>query len=173
MARCCMLLARRATCVTLILLNARRKRPTTTWPGCTTCSNSTVLSATRLTPPFRSRPNHDHNWRSPMSSENPWKGSKRPIHAATAWIALAFGIAVMAQVAPAYAEKNYGPGVSDSEIKIGQTMPYSGPLSGMGTHGRAMAAYFAKINQEGGVNGRKLTLISLDDGYSPPKTVEH
>ena len=62
--------------------------------------------------------------------------------------------------------------MSDTEIKIGQTMPYSGPLSGMGTHGKAMAAYFAKLNSEGGVNGRRINLISLDDGYSPAKTVE-
>src|SRR5579883_1446617 len=63
-------------------------------------------------------------------------------------------------------------GISASEIKIGQTMPYSGPLSAYSTLGKAMAAYFAKVNAEGGVNGRKIDLISLDDGYSPPKTVE-
>jgi branched-chain amino acid transport system substrate-binding protein len=71
-----------------------------------------------------------------------------------------------------YAEKRYGPGVTDSEIKIGQTMPYSGPLSAFGTIGRAQSAYFDMINREGGVNGRKINLISLDDGYSPPRTVE-
>lgn len=59
-----------------------------------------------------------------------------------------------------------------AEIKIGQTMPYSGPASAYGTIGRVEAAYFKKINDEGGINGKKLTLISLDDGYSPPKTVE-
>jgi len=75
-------------------------------------------------------------------------------------------------VGPALAEKNYGPGVTDTEIKLGQTMPYSGPLSGIGTTGRVELAYFTKINGEGGVNGRKVTLISLDDAYSPPKTVE-
>ena len=73
---------------------------------------------------------------------------------------------------PALAQKSYGPGVTDTEIKIGQTMPYSGPLSGLGTHGRTMSAYFTKLNDEGGVNGRRIKLISLDDGYSPPKTVE-
>lgn len=72
----------------------------------------------------------------------------------------------------AFAEKTYGPGVNDTEIKLGQTMPYSGPASAYGTMGRAMAAYFAKVNYEGGVNGRKLKLISLDDGFSPPKSVE-
>src|SRR4051794_11432556 len=72
----------------------------------------------------------------------------------------------------ALAEKKYGPGVTDTEIKIGQTMPYSGPASLYSTVGKAMAAYFDRINAEGGVNGRKIRLISLDDGYSPPKAVE-
>lgn len=69
-------------------------------------------------------------------------------------------------------EKKYGPGVTDTEIKLGQTMPYSGPNSALGTIGRATAAYYRMINEHGGVNGRKINLISLDDGYSPPKTVE-
>jgi ABC-type branched-subunit amino acid transport system substrate-binding protein len=73
---------------------------------------------------------------------------------------------------PALAEKKYGPGVTDTEIKIGQTMPYSGPASAYSASGKAEAAYFRKINADGGVNGRKIKLISLDDGYSPPKTVE-
>jgi branched-chain amino acid transport system substrate-binding protein len=64
------------------------------------------------------------------------------------------------------------PGVTDAEIKIGQTMPYSGPASAYGVIGKADAAYFKMINDGGGINGRKLNLISLDDGYSPPKTVE-
>ena len=71
---------------------------------------------------------------------------------------------------PAHAEN--APGVSDTEIKIGQTMPYSGPASAYGVIGRAEAAYFRMINEQGGINGRKLTLISVDDEYSPPKTVE-
>jgi len=83
---------------------------------------------------------------------------------------LAIACAVGTDVA--LAEKRYGPGVTDTEIRIGQTMPYSGPASSYGTAGKAEAAYFAKINAEGGVNGRKITLISLDDGYSPPRTVE-
>lgn len=66
----------------------------------------------------------------------------------------------------------YGPGVSDKEITIGQTMPYSGPASAYSTIGKAETAYFKMINDEGGINGRKINLISLDDGYSPPKTVE-
>ncbi len=64
------------------------------------------------------------------------------------------------------------PGVTDTEIKIGQTMPYSGPASAYGAIGRAEAAYFKMLNEQGGVNGRKINFISLDDGYSPPKTVE-
>jgi len=64
------------------------------------------------------------------------------------------------------------PGVTDTEIKIGQTMPYSGPASAYGVIGRVETAYFKMINEQGGINGRKINLISLDDGYSPPKTVE-
>jgi branched-chain amino acid transport system substrate-binding protein len=70
------------------------------------------------------------------------------------------------------ADKSYGPGVTDTEIKIGQTAPYSGPVSAYGTLGKAMSAYFAKVNDEGGINGRKVRLLSLDDAFSPPKTVE-
>ena len=73
---------------------------------------------------------------------------------------------------PAAAQKKYGPGVSDTEIRIGQTMPYSGPVSFYGIEGRAQEAYFRKVNEAGGINGRKITLISLDDAFSPPKTVE-
>jgi branched-chain amino acid transport system substrate-binding protein len=64
------------------------------------------------------------------------------------------------------------PGVTDSEIKIGQTMPYSGPASAYGVIGRTEAAYFKMINEQGGINGRKINFISLDDSYSPPKAVE-
>ena len=64
------------------------------------------------------------------------------------------------------------PGVTDTEIKIGQTMPYSGPASAYGVIGKTELAYFKMINEQGGVNGRKINLISLDDAYSPPKTVE-
>jgi len=70
------------------------------------------------------------------------------------------------------AENRYGPDVSDSEIKIGQTMPYSGALAAYGAIGRAQLAYFAKLNAEGGINGRRVTLISLDDGYNYAKTLE-
>ncbi|HEV2546506.1 MAG TPA: ABC transporter substrate-binding protein [Stellaceae bacterium] len=89
------------------------------------------------------------------------------------WLFGASGMVLaLALATPAAAEKKYAPGVSDTEIKIGQTMPYSGPASSYGTIGKAEAAYFKMINEQGGVNGRKINLISLDDGYSPPKTVE-
>ncbi|MGE5118320.1 MAG: ABC transporter substrate-binding protein [Betaproteobacteria bacterium] len=82
------------------------------------------------------------------------------------------GLALAFAAPSALAQKKYDPGASDTEIKVGQTMPYSGPASAYGTIGKAEAAYFRKVNEEGGVNGRKINLISLDDGYSPPKTVE-
>jgi branched-chain amino acid transport system substrate-binding protein len=72
----------------------------------------------------------------------------------------------------AHAAKSYGPGVDDSEIKLGQTMPYSGPASAYASVGLAEAAYFRMLNERGGINARKINLISLDDGYSPPRTVE-
>ncbi len=72
----------------------------------------------------------------------------------------------------ALAQKKYDPGASDTEIKLGNAMPYSGPVSAYGTIGKASAAYFKMINEQGGVNGRKINYISLDDAYSPPKTVE-
>src|SRR5712675_56366 len=72
----------------------------------------------------------------------------------------------------AVAEKKYDPGATETEIKIGQTMPYSGPNSAYGTEGRAEAAYFRMINDQGGINGRKINFISLDDAFSPPRTVE-
>jgi branched-chain amino acid transport system substrate-binding protein len=73
---------------------------------------------------------------------------------------------------PARAAKQYGPGVTDTEIKIGNTGPYSGPASSYGTIPKSTAAYFRMINEKGGVNGRKINFISYDDAYSPPKTVE-
>ena len=74
--------------------------------------------------------------------------------------------------APASGEKQYDPGVTDIEITLGQTAPYSGPVSAYGTFGKASLAYFAMINENGGINGRKIKLITVDDGFSPPKTVE-
>ncbi len=79
---------------------------------------------------------------------------------------------LLALSALALAQKKYAPGVTDTEIKIGNTMPYSGPGSAYGAIGRAEAAYFAMINEQGGVNGRKVNFVTLDDAYSPPKTFE-
>jgi branched-chain amino acid transport system substrate-binding protein len=70
------------------------------------------------------------------------------------------------------AAKNYGPGVTDTEIKLGNTGPYSGPASSYGTIPKSMAAYYRMVNDQGGVNGREINFISYDDGYAPPKTVE-
>ena len=82
-------------------------------------------------------------------------------------------VGALAITSAAATEKQYGPGVSDTEIKIGQTSAYSGPASAYGTLlSKTQVAYVRMINERGGINGRKITLISLDDGYSPPKTVE-
>ncbi|MCA1527166.1 ABC transporter substrate-binding protein [Bradyrhizobium yuanmingense] len=88
---------------------------------------------------------------------------------ATLWAALALCTAMSGE---ALAQKKYDSGASDTEIKIGNIMPYSGPASGYAAIGRTEEAYFNKINAEGGINGRKIRFISYDDGYSPPKTVE-
>jgi branched-chain amino acid transport system substrate-binding protein len=78
----------------------------------------------------------------------------------------------LAGTRPVRAAKSYGPGVTDSEIKIGNTAPYSGPNSSTSAVPKSMAAYFRMINDQGGINGRKINFISYDDAYSPPKTVE-
>lgn len=74
--------------------------------------------------------------------------------------------------AGAQAQKKYDTGANDKEIRIGHIVPYSGPVSAYGTIGKSIIAYFQKVNDEGGINGRKVTVISLDDGYNPAKTVE-
>ena len=88
------------------------------------------------------------------------------------WLVLPALALACALAPPASAQTHYGPGVTDKEITLGQTMPYSGPASSYSTIGKAEAAFFQMINDHGGINGRKIKLISLDDGYSPPKTVE-
>src|SRR4051812_42041568 len=84
------------------------------------------------------------------------------------------GLAGMLAVAtaPAQAQKQYDPGVTDTEIKIGNTIPYSGPASAYGIIGKTYSAFFKMINDQGGINGRKINFISYDDAYSPPKSVE-
>jgi branched-chain amino acid transport system substrate-binding protein len=90
-------------------------------------------------------------------------------HAKSAMLA---GVLAVAVAGAAHAQKRYDPGATDTEIKIGNIMPYSGPASAYATIGKTEAAYFNKINAEGGINGRKINFISYDDGYSPPKAVE-
>jgi branched-chain amino acid transport system substrate-binding protein len=80
--------------------------------------------------------------------------------------------ALLATGGAALAQKTYDTGATDTEIKIGNIMPYSGPASAYGVIGKAEAAYFNKVNEEGGINGRKINFISYDDAYSPPKAVE-
>ncbi|MBR1361633.1 MULTISPECIES: ABC transporter substrate-binding protein [Bradyrhizobium] len=88
---------------------------------------------------------------------------------AALWTGLALCTAMSS---PALAQKKYDSGASDTEIRIGNIMPYSGPASAYAAIGRAEEAYFRKVNAEGGINGRKIKFISYDDAYSPPKTVE-
>src|SRR5882757_3766669 len=86
-------------------------------------------------------------------------------------VALAMGLLLMGGVVAA-ADKTYGPGVSDSEIKLGQSIPYSGPASAFSVVGRVQVAYFKMLNAQGGIAGRRVELTSLDNGFSPPKAVE-
>ncbi len=87
--------------------------------------------------------------------------------------AISAALAILAATSSAaLAQKKYDIGATDTEIKLGNIMPYSGPASSYGVIGKTEEAYFRKINAEGGINGRKINFISYDDGYSPPKTVE-
>jgi ABC-type branched-subunit amino acid transport system substrate-binding protein len=81
-------------------------------------------------------------------------------------------LAVALSASSAHAQKKYDTGATDTEIKIGQTVPFSGPASAYSSIGKAQAAYFKMINEQGGINGRKINLIQYDDAYSPPKAVE-
>ncbi|MFT3805238.1 MAG: ABC transporter substrate-binding protein [Burkholderiaceae bacterium] len=90
----------------------------------------------------------------------------------TGWMKAAGVALALTLPMAAIAQKKYDPGASDTEIKIGNIMPYSGPASAYGTIGKAQAAYYRMINDQGGINGRKIEFITLDDGYSPPKAVE-
>lgn len=87
-------------------------------------------------------------------------------------LATATALSLALSVSAASAQKKYDPGASDTEIKIGQTVPFSGPASAYATIGKTQAAYFKMINDQGGINGRKINLIQYDDAYSPPKAVE-
>src|SRR5215475_1112664 len=81
-------------------------------------------------------------------------------------------VAIATTSTAAFAQKKYDTGATDTEIKIGNIIPYSGPASAYGVIGKTEEAYFRMINDQGGINGRKINFISYDDGYSPPKTVE-
>ena len=87
-------------------------------------------------------------------------------------VILPFAAAIACFIGPAAAQRYSGPGVSETEIKLGQTMPFSGPVSAYGIEGRVEGAYFQMLNDNGGINGRKVNLITLDDAYSPSKTIE-
>jgi ABC-type branched-subunit amino acid transport system substrate-binding protein len=87
-------------------------------------------------------------------------------------LATATALTLALSISAANAQKKYDPGASDTEIKVGQTMPFSGPASAYSSIGKTQAAYFKMINDQGGVNGRKINLIQYDDAYSPPKAVE-
>ena len=84
----------------------------------------------------------------------------------------ATALAIALSVTSAAAQKKYDIGATDTEIKIGQTVPFSGPASAYAGIGKTQAAYMKMINDQGGINGRKLNLIQYDDAYSPPKAVE-
>src|SRR3954463_11203106 len=86
--------------------------------------------------------------------------------------ALKFALAALLSLAAWTSAEAEQPGITDTEIKFGNVMPYSGPASALSVTGKAFAGYFDLVNEKGGVNGRKLNMISLDDGFSPPKTVE-
>ncbi|HEX2338174.1 MAG TPA: ABC transporter substrate-binding protein, partial [Hyphomicrobiaceae bacterium] len=92
--------------------------------------------------------------------------TRRLLLAGTGALALALA------TSPVSAQKKYDEGATDTEIKIGNTNPYSGNASAYGTIGKAIDAYFKMVNEQGGINGRKLNFVSYDDGYAPPKTVE-
>jgi ABC-type branched-subunit amino acid transport system substrate-binding protein len=90
----------------------------------------------------------------------------------TLHLATATALTLALSVSAANAQKKYDPGASDTEIKVGQTMPFSGPVSAYASIGKTQAAYFKMINDQGGINGRKINLVQYDDAYSPPKAVE-
>src|SRR4029079_11021246 len=104
------------------------------------------------------------DWRKPMARIN-----RRTLVASGTAFALG---PVLGAPAVVRAENKYDHGVTDKEIKLGHTNPYSGPLSAYGVIGKGIAAYWQMVNDQGGVNGRKVNFITYDDGFQPPKTVE-
>jgi ABC-type branched-subunit amino acid transport system substrate-binding protein len=98
-------------------------------------------------------------------------GERNMIRKSGILVAIAL-LAIGTASGPSAAGMKYGPGVSDTEIKLGQTVPYSGPASAFSSYGRTMTGYFQMVNEAGGINGRKITLLSLDNAFSPPKAIE-
>src|SRR5258708_7920168 len=99
-------------------------------------------------------------------SEHGHQGSnemRSKFHLSASLLVTALGVALLAS--PASAQKKYDTGATDTEIKIGNTMPYSGPASAYGVGGKALTAYFEKVNAEGGINSRKIKFLHYDDGY--------
>src|SRR5690242_11472704 len=105
-------------------------------------------------------------------TQRPLRGSEMTLSRRDTLTLVALGGASLSTRTGGAADKAYGPGVTDTEIKIGQTAPYRGPASAAGVIGRSAIAYYRMINDQGGVNGRKINLLSLDDAYTPLKTVE-
>src|SRR5438270_14005424 len=114
----------------------------------------------------------EHDAHETKAHKNQTGRSGMPIATSRLAIASAAFVILAASSNGALAQKKYDTGATDTEIKIGNIMPYSGPASAYGVIGKTEAAYFKKINDAGGINGRKINFISYDDGYSPPKTVE-
>jgi branched-chain amino acid transport system substrate-binding protein len=108
----------------------------------------------------------------PAHRQNQTHGERSDMRNGIFHLATTTALAIALSAASAQAQKKYDPGATDTEIKIGQTVPFSGPASAYATIGKAQAAYIRMVNDQGGVNGRKINLIQYDDAYSPPKTVE-
>src|SRR2546423_9559006 len=138
-----------------------------------TCVKPLILSRNAPYPARRSQPLNARPLRRSSLSLYPKASNNNPA-AAGGGLAVISRLALtallsLAAFTPASAQQ---PGISDTEIKFGNIMPYSGPASALSVTGKVFAGYFDMINEKGGVNGRKLNMISLDDGFSPPKTVE-
>jgi branched-chain amino acid transport system substrate-binding protein len=127
--------------------------------------SSNILRATASAGALNKTSGHDH--RQKITHEETSDMRNGIFHLATAT-----AVAIALSAAPASAQKKYDTGATDTEIKIGQTVPFSGPASAYATIGKTQAAYINMINEQGGVNGRKIKLIQYDDAYSPPKAVE-
>src|SRR5437016_6044997 len=138
-----------------------------TWRRATICfvgRNKPMLASARATCETWSN-------KRPGQNKSPNREKTMPVRIQN-FVALT-ALAVASVVATsAHAQKKYDPGASDTEIKIGNIMPYSGPASSYGVIGKTEEAYFRKVNAEGGINGRKINFITYDDAYSPPKAIE-